>query len=319
MPKRQALLARAVALLLLGAVLGTACTASGGSGGSATRSTTDTSTRSGPSNGSGRSDGSIDASLTRRGVACRGQDALGGDDVDHFVTAAYVVNGVLGATCFGDRDPSLISAWRHLVAVAPPTELRNLALFAGYTSTDETDLAYVNSIDDAGRQFQMSVNLDAYDEDHVEGELTMAHEFSHVFTALPDQLDRSITTADDCGTWYDGEGCFRSGSLMAKWIDAFWPAEELDRIDVNHDPEISDGDRLCHLNPGFLGSYAATNPEEDFAETFAAFVYRVDAPTAEVQDKFDWMARRPELAAFRHRATAAGLGPLEGDFDTCGS
>ena len=307
-PRPIVVVVAAVGLVLVGA----GCTATGGgarSGGGGAPSATSTTTTV----------VSIDATLTRNDVGCRGQRALGGDDVDHFVAAAYVVGGKLGATCFGERDPSLIAAWKRLAAIAPPSELRNLALFAGYTSTDDTDLAFVNALDDPGRRFQMSVNLDAFDDDVSEAQLTMAHEFAHVFTGVPDQIDRSVGPDDPCSTWFEGEGCYRPTSIMAAWIDAFWTADELASIDPDHEPDVSDGERLCNIDPGFLGAYSATRPDEDFAETFAAYVYRVEAPAPEVQDKFDWMDRRPELAAFRERAIAADLGPLEGDFETCGN
>lgn len=72
------------------------------------------------------------------------------------------------------------------------------------------------------------------------------------------------------------------------------------------------------MNPGFLGPYSASNPEEDFAETFSAFVYRLEATTPEVQAKLDWMADQPGLVEFRDRADAAGLGPLPNRFEPCG-
>ena len=250
---------------------------------------------------------------------CHGQDALGGDQATDFVSAAYVAQGRLGATCYGDRDPSLVSAWKRLVVIVPPGQLRHLALFAGYTSTDQDDLAFVNSLDDAGTEFQMSVNLDAYDDDATEAQLTMAHEFAHIFTELPDQLDRSVGPDDPCPTWFDGEGCYRHGSVVAAWIDAFWTARDLQSVDPDKPPRMTDGYRRCRRDASFIGPYGATTPEEDFAETFAAYVFGVDATTPQVQGKFDWMAARPDLAVYRHRVRAAGLGPLDGDFQACGS
>jgi hypothetical protein len=106
---------------------------------------------------------------------------------------------------------------------------------------------------------------------------------------------------------------------MAAWIDRFWKPDDLARVDPDEDVGIDDGADLCAADPSFLGPYAASTPEEDFAESFAAFVYQVEAPTPEVQEKLDWLADQPGLAEFRDRAVAAGRGPLEGSFEGCGS
>ena len=269
--------------------------------------------------------GGIDPELTRDDVDCDAE-ALGEDEQTQFIDAYYVVDGTLGAVCFGEEDPTMTKAWTSLATITPPDQLNDLALFAGFGSSggaeeeeQGTTLAFVNVIDDEGTAFQMSVNLDAYDEDPEQAALTMAHEFSHVFTATTNQLDRSPEAAEACDTYFNGEGCYLPDSLMAAWIERFWDADALAGVDPDKDVGIDDGADLCAADPSYLGPYAASTPEEDFAEMFAAFVYQVEPPTPEVQEKLDWLADQPGVAEFRDRAVDAGLGPLEGAFEGCGS
>lgn len=262
-----------------------------------------------------------DSTLTRVDVSCE-PGALGdGDDV-RFVSAHYVVDGRLGSLCLGEEDPTIFAAWANLAAIADPVSLRDLALFAGFDLPDpdgeNTTLAFVNVANDGGTAFQMSVNLDAYDEDLDDATLTMAHEFSHVFTSVGTQLDRSEEAAVSCATYDNGDGCFLPGSIMARWIAMFWDDGLIDEIDPEVDPEPAAGEQRCSLDDRFLGWYAASNPEEDFAETFSAFVHRVEAPTAGVRLKYDWLAAQPELAAYRDRAAVSGLDPISADFEQCG-
>jgi len=184
---------------------------------------------------------------------------------------------MLGYSCFGERDDRLLEAWRILQIITPQGQLSDLALFGGFSSgiEDETTLAFVNRVDDEGAIYQMSINLDEAEFDPDELMLTMAHEFSHVFTNLPSQLDR-LTLPEECATWDNGEGCYRADSLMWEWIELFWDEGRIDEIDPWAAPSLFDGDVRCSLDPSFIGSYAATNPEEDFAESFSAFVNRVD-------------------------------------------
>lgn len=263
--------------------------------------------------------GGVDFALTRGDVDCA-EDSLGEDAATDFTVAHYVVDGNLGQVCFGQADPRLVGAWETLATITPPGQLLDLALFGGFQSTEdgeETTLAFVNILDDAGSIFQMSVNVDEAQADPNELMLTMAHEFAHVFTNLSTQLDRFVEPSS-CSTYDNGEGCYRPDALMTDWIQRFWGDGLIDQIDPFQEPSGAEGEQRCDLNPGFLGPYAASNPEEDFAESFSAFVFRLPVPTAELQSKIDWFAAQPGLAEFRDRATAAGLTPLVNNFELCG-
>ena len=259
--------------------------------------------------------------LTRSDVDCDAETLGEGDEVQ-FVGAYYVVDGQLGERCHGDDDPTILAAWENLGTIADQASLSDLALFAGFVANDPdaeaTTLAFVNVADDEGLAFQMSVNLDSYDEDLDEATLTMAHEFSHVFTSTPSQIDRSEESAGSCETYDNGEGCFLTDSIMAQWIARFWDEAAIDAIDPSVEPDPADGDDRCATDDSFLGPYAASNPEEDFAETFSAFVYGIEPPSDAIGAKYDWLADQPGLAEYRDRAEAAGVGPLADKFEACG-
>lgn len=263
--------------------------------------------------------GGVDLSLFRDDVDC-GLEGLDPDGETEFFSAHYVVDGTLGEVCFGEEDPTLILAWELLASITPGGQLNDLALFGGFTGggeDEEVTLAFVDALDEDGSLYQMSVNLDAADEDANELPLTMAHEFSHVFTALPFELDRQVD-ADSCPTYHNGEGCYTEGSLMAEWVATFWGGGLIDEIDPNTDPTGELGAERCDQNPGFLGAYAASSPEEDFAESFSAFVFQLPVGSADLQAKMNWFAQQPGLVEFQTRAATAGLGPLDNNFDVCG-
>jgi len=230
-----------------------------------------------------------------------------------------VVDGNLGAPCWGEFDERLVRAWGVLAVITPPEQLSDLGLFGGYESAGfgETTLAYVNTLDYDGELYQMSINLGEAEADPDELKLTMAHEFSHVITSLPSQIDRYILP-EQCRTWDNGQGCFREDSLMWEWIETFWAGGLIDTIDSSVEPTNASGAPLCQANSGFLGSYAATNPEEDFAESFSAFVFRLKVDSPVLQAKMEWFAEQPGLLEFRNRAVAEGLGPLDNEFERCG-
>lgn len=251
---------------------------------------------------------------------CSG-DALNGGDEEFLFTSAFEIDdGQLGARCFGVEDATIVDAWDALAAIAPQSQLSDLTLFGGFEpdggEADET-MAFVNVIDADGNSFQMSINTVEAVADPDELLLTLAHEFTHVFTATPTQLDRTDEAIDGCTTYFNGEGCYVDDSLMLAWIEEFWDPEVLASVDPEVE-SVDDADERCTNDGGFFGPYAATNPEEDFAEAFSAFVFRLEPATDGQAERLAWIGVQPGLAEFRDRADAAGMTPLANNFDLCG-
>lgn len=251
---------------------------------------------------------------------CTQEELAGGDDEFAFTTAYRVVAGEIESVCFGSPDDALLAAWEQLAAFSPTGQRADIGVFSGFQpdgAEAEETLAFVSALDPDGVEFQMAINLDEAARDGDELLLTLAHEFTHVFTATPPELDRSAEAIDGCETYDNGDGCYTDTALMTAWIAAFWPPEVLDTVDpFTDDPDAAD-DR-CQDDGGYFGAYAATNPEEDFAEAFSAYVFDLVADTPGQQERLDWIDEQPGLAEFRDRARAAGLTPLDNLFGICG-
>jgi hypothetical protein len=207
----------------------------------------------------------IDDTAVRGDVPCA-PETLGEDEVTTFITARFVVDGLLGALCLG---------------------------------------------------FSMSVNLSAYDDDRRDALLTIGHEFALVFTLGSSQVDRGDPAVTACVTYVSSSGCFAADSLINEWVTSFWAAAALAEVDPEVEPDTATGAARCALDPSFFGWYAASDPEEDFAETFSAYVFDVAPTTLEQQKKIEWMAAHG-FAEFRSRAVGAELTPLANRFEPCG-
>lgn len=246
-------------------------------------------------------------------------EALGALEGYDFISADLVEGGELGDTCLGEPDETLAAAWDVLASIVPADDLADLGIFAGFDSSEggeEVTLAFVNRLEGDPDQFQMSINLAEAEADPDELTLTMVHEFGHVLTQLPDQLDLDVAPAD-CDTFYNGDGCFVPGSIMDEWIQAFWTPDQLAEVDP-FEPSAADGEERCTLDEGFFGSYAASSPEEDFAEALSAFVLGVPAETDGQQERYDLLDQYPDIAEQQLNAEDAGLAPLPNTFEPCG-
>jgi len=241
-------------------------------------------------------------------------DLVGSDDGP--VTSIYAIEGGrLAGLCWGDPDEAVTGAFAVLEAVTPPGQLDDLAYVAGFDGGAET-LAFVTPADDDYTGFVMAIDTVSAVDDPAELRLTVVHEFAHVFTQRSDQLD---VFADPfaCPTLWNGAGCFVPGSYLDSWINEFWTDEELRSLPSDGSIDEDGGVERCAVDPGFLGSYAASHPEEDFAEAYSAFVFGLDVPPA-VQPRLAFFEDFPELAEARALAAATDVGPVRNNFDLCG-
>lgn len=245
------------------------------------------------------------------------RDQIGEDD-GRLVGAYTVVNGELAELCFGSPDERLEQSWSVLTDIATPAELAPVEVFAGYRSegSGTGNIAFAGPLGDTNEAFVVAVDLDEASRDIDELRVTMAHEFAHVFTQVPNQVDLD-SQRSDCATFWNGSWCFSESSYLAEWVDEFWPRAALNTLPSDGNSDTPGGEDRCNLDPSFLGAYAASHPEEDFAESFAAFVYSIQVP-AGVDTRQAFFERYPELAAYRIRAIAAGEVDLPNNFDSCG-
>jgi hypothetical protein len=245
------------------------------------------------------------------------RDQIGEED-GQLIGAYAVEDGELADLCFGAPVDRLEESWQILADIATPAELSPVVVFAGYKSQGEGtgNVAFAGPIGDSNESFVVAVDLDEASKDLDELRVTMAHEFAHVFTQVSAQVDLT-TTQNDCTTYWNGSWCFEQDSYLADWVDQFWDRGALNSLPSGGGSDTPGGEQRCSLDSSFLGAYAASHPEEDFAESFAAFVYSIDVP-AGVEPRQDFFRRYPELVAYNERANAAGERDLPNNFDRCG-
>ncbi len=249
-------------------------------------------------------------------------DALGcdretiGEEDGALVSAFAVENGDVVGLCFGSPDERLEAAWTELVAITPPDDLADIDLVAGFDQPDGDTLAFASMIGDGNEDFVVAINLPLAEADPQELRLTLAHEVAHVFSQTPDQLDVDVGE-EECDTFFNGNGCLLDDAYVTLWIETFWSDDELASLP---DPTMADeagADDRCSLDPTFLGAYAASHPEEDFAESFSAFVFDLEVVPS-VQPKLDFFEQFPELVEFRTKVETDGVPTPPNSFDECG-
>lgn len=136
-------------------------------------------------------------------------------------------------------------------------------------------LAYVSQENDELTKWRMVLDIkDAYDDEgnYLDGyDETLVHEYAHILT-----LNASQMQSESVDTYENEEGVLKKNSYLNQFYETFWTSiidehrEDVDPMDTSGDSAYEFYEKHHEL---FVSDYAATNPEEDFAETFRIFVF----------------------------------------------
>jgi hypothetical protein len=259
--------------------------------------------------------------------ALRGNHSL--EDDDSYVLVTYTVRGdeLLYPEVNRDipaRYRNLQSdtaaherIWRFFAALIPASQRTYLTEFVIYTDGKDEELAAVSlSVTDPSEWVLMVDISDAQNPQELT--FTLIHEFGHLLTlnatqippnqALfdnPDDLDIYERESESCDNYFTYEGCANSRSYLNLFVLRFWDDiwDEWIEIDSEEDEdryyELLD-DFYYEYEDQFVTDYAATNPEEDIAESFSYFI--LDARprgNSIAEQKIKFFYEFPELVRLR--------------------
>ncbi len=160
---------------------------------------------------------------------------------------------------------------------------------------EESDLqAFVNQMEEAGKWGIYINTAFLFEDDEKEFIFTLVHEFSHILSLNDEQVDLT-SSKKECSGYFTDEGCLKKNSYLTKFQEKFWKGRNYveDKEKENYAKDKWD----------FVTPYAATNPVEDFAESFGSFVFN-PKPEREVKGKDMYQKRSffwnyPELVKIR--------------------
>ena len=207
--------------------------------------------------------------------------------------------------------------WNYFSTLIPLNQRDSLTEYSIVTDGQGGSLAAVAQTQTDFDKWSLEVDIidsnNSYDLTY-----TLVHEFAHLLTLGPDQVDPSLAIfnnpedndiylqeASRCADYFPGEGCARSDSYINNYFNQFWADihEEWNEINL-----IEDEDALYEAldnfyykyEDSFVTSYAPTNPEEDIAESFSFFVFspRPEGNTI-VEEKILFFYDYPELVQLR--------------------
>ncbi len=231
------------------------------------------------------------------------------------ITSIYEIeNGEIASLCHGSSDDDLFTAWNSLANITTPLERASISSFALY---EGRFAGYTQQLDVDGTEFMIAIERSTAQAHPQSLRFTVAHELAHVFTNHESNpwSGEQVPTIGCLGD-QNLYGCAGWNNYLATWTYQFWPDPEIEALELAY-REPSEAARRCAVDPGFVGEYAATNPGEDFANAFAAYILSVPVPST-AQSRVNFMGSYVDFVAMRDRVHASGLSAPNLVIDPCG-
>ena len=217
-----------------------------------------------------------------------------------------VRGGRLAGDAASDHVRQANKIWTRFVELIPPDQRQMVQAFELLDEGYEGAHVYPDERDPSKWTIGVGLGLGS-DLDFV-----LIHEFAHLLTLHAGQAPPDLGSEAGCQTFFTGEGCALAQSTIARFVDRFWPADLQDQ--VFEIEAIEDEDRYLDAldrfyvarADDFVTDYAATNPGEDLAETFTAFVL-ADRPAGDsISDqKVQFLWEDARLVALRDQIRSA--------------
>lgn len=207
--------------------------------------------------------------------------------------------------------------WDYFTALIPFSERGSLAEYSIVTDGEGEILAAVTQTLYNPELWGLEVDIrDSDDRSNLT--YTLIHEYAHLLTLGPEQVTPSEALFNNpyddnifydevtaCPNYFPGEGCSATNSYINAFFDEFWADVYEEWLDINL---IEDDDTYYealddfyyNYEDRFVTDYAATNPEEDIAETFTFFVL-LSHPEGDTvaEKKILYLYNYPELVQLR--------------------
>jgi hypothetical protein len=174
--------------------------------------------------------------------------------------------------------------WDEIAALSPNNiSDKYIESYELFDDANNDTLAFVDDADENGK-WRIAVNVGARKNESLrEQKATLVHELGHIIT-----LNRSqVVKANSCPNLDLAEGCANANSYVNTFYNKYWKGVKA--------PATFSASK-------FVTEYAATEPVEDLAESFAFFVMEKDQDKLgnEVKDqKIKHFYQFPDLVAIR--------------------
>ncbi len=208
--------------------------------------------------------------------------------------------------------------WSYFARLIPGYSRTFLTEFSVLTDGKNNLLAAVAQSENDPTHWRLEVDIaDAQDYENLT--FTLIHEYGHLLTLNEDQVSPSMAVFSNphdpavrsheaamCTNFFPNEGCSKPDSYINQFYQRFWS----DKFSEWYEVETIQDEYLYYVRLNefyekyqdqFVTEYAATNPGEDIAESWAYFVLTPRPQGSTIaEQKVLFFYEYPELVQLRH-------------------
>ena len=157
--------------------------------------------------------------------------------------------------------------------------------------------AHVETIAPLHKMWQYAIHVDMLIRPNSAANTELIiHELAHLIS-YEEMVGVPKPATQHCAEYFDALGCPAGNSYLNQFVRSFWSAADLERAQRfarnDNSDEVS---RYYRLNQAqYVTDYAASSPEEDFAESFVYFILDIPVRGDVAQDKVAFFAQHPGL------------------------
>ena len=172
-----------------------------------------------------------------------------------------------------------------------------------YDGEDTAFDAYVETIPPAHSHWLYAAReAIVNDADSVQSAELIVHELGHIIS-YEEILGLPKPAITNCESYFSVHGCPAENSYLRQFVDSFWTASDLKRAErfakAGDDFESAYVYYDSHKN-NFVTNYAASSPEEDFADSFMFYVMGEPVKGGSTaRQKVDFFKRYPHFVSVR--------------------
>ncbi len=204
--------------------------------------------------------------------------------------------------------------WDFFTSLVPLEERRDISQFVVFTDGPDNLLAWV--MPDENDENLTVLGVDIQDID-APGELTstLIHEFGHMLTLSTSQ-GRYLSENGRCHYYRSEDWCSLKNAYITAFVDQFWPADFMAEWEDTQVDDPAETEDLVYqfyetYADEFVSDYAATNADEDIAESWMEFVLKPKPRGSSVADqKVKFFYDYPELVSLRQQLASRAISRL---------
>lgn len=214
----------------------------------------------------------------------------------------------------GETQAADTDTWNAVVELLPQDTLRSHVVeYHIFSDGEDETLAYVSQLEGDATKWMFSVDsADAVNKESKSFVTTVTHEFAHILALNSEQVAAGVEEENCAREYWVEEGCPKESATILAYFDEYWKGSLYNQ----HQQMVADleGDEKADAvadfydqhQEKFINEYSATDPVEDFAETFSYFVFvdRINPAHNLREQKINFFYDYPALVSVRDHIRA---------------